>query len=379
MRVLIAPDKFKGSLDAVDVAAALAAGFASARPSGAPAIEVRSIPLADGGEGTAEALRDVVGGVFVDGNAHDAIGRPIRARYLRAERKAFIDMSEASGLGRITVDDRDPLRATTLGTGELLQHAIDHGVDDIVIGLGGSATNDGGLGLARALGYGFVDDDGDAILHPADLPSLARIVPPASPWWPASVRVIAASDVRNPLLGPRGATAVYGPQKGLSDANDRERIEDGLKRFADVVAAFCGIDHREAPGAGAAGGLGFGLLSFVNAELRSGFDVVAEAVQLEDAIAWCDLVITGEGRLDAQTLEGKTAFGVATLARKHGKQTVAFAGGVDVDVLPLLLGVFSAVIELEGDQAVRMARAAELLRAAADRFARSLPVLRLGA
>ncbi|MDP2343338.1 MAG: glycerate kinase [Deltaproteobacteria bacterium] len=373
MRVLIAPDKFKGSLSAVDVAAALAAGLRQ----GAPTLELRSIPLADGGEGTAAILREAVGGSFVDVDAHDAIGRPIRARYVIAQRDkqrtAYIDMSEASGLWRIDVDDRDPLRASTFGTGELLRHAIvESGADVVVMGLGGSATSDGGLGVARALGYAFVDVDGAAIDVPAQLRSLDHIEPPAAPWWREGVRVVVASDVRNPLLGPRGATEIYGPQKGLTQASDRAALEAALERFADVVAAFCGIDHRETPGAGAAGGLGFGLLSFVGAELRSGFHVVAAAVQLEAAVAWADVVVTGEGHLDAQTLEGKTAFGVATLARKLGRKTVAFAGGVDVDVLPDLLRVFDAVIELEGDHAQRMAGARDLLTTSAERFARTL-------
>ncbi len=372
MRLLIAPDKFKGSLDAVDVAAALAAGW---RAGWSDVLEVRTLAVADGGEGTAAAIADAVGALWVSCAGHDALGRPITARYAllpqgSSPRSAIIDASDSCGLMRIEPALRDPLRASTFGTGEVLRHAlVDSGADRIVLGIGGSATNDGGSGLARALGYAFVDANGAEVPPgPAGLRSLARIEEPEPPCWPESCRVVVACDVRIPLLGSRGATVLFGPQKGLTQAADRSEAEAGLQRFADVVAATFGIDVRAVPGAGAGGGLAFGLLSLLGAraEIRSGFDVVAEALDLEAAVAWSDLVLTGEGRLDAQSLEGKAPCSVAALARRRGKRVVAFAGSIDVDAAPALAAVFDELNELRAvdptlSQTECMARAAELL------------------
>ena len=375
MRLLIAPDKFKGSLSALDVATAIEDGWWAG--SGA-LLEVRRIPMADGGEGTSAVIRASVGGVVVECAAHDALGRPLTATYVLAtdpdgRRLAVIDMSEASGLQRIDPEERRPLRSSTRGTGELLRHAVvDSGADVVIVGLGGSATNDGGAGLATALGYGFVDDDGGALgPGPAELVRLARITAPLSL---PSAQIIGGVDVRSTLLGPTGATAVFGPQKGLVTSADQELAEAGLRRLADVVAATFGVDHAKTPGAGAAGGLGFGLLAFCGAELRPGFDVVAEAVHLEEAIQWCDVVVTGEGCLDAQTLQGKAPLGVAALARKLGKPVIVFAGQIDPSARPALQPWFHELIELRSVDAsvsvsTSMTRAAELLREGARRAA----------
>ena len=323
MRILIAPDKFKGSLSALAAAEAIARGFRTVWPEATMDLA----PIADGGEGFAEALAAALGAEWVNVRSVDAIGRPIDARYawLSGEKLAVIEMSEASGLWRIAAGERAPLRANTFGTGVLLADAIARGAARALIGLGGSATTDGGSGLARALGYRFAISDGTEFQpSPGTLSSLGKIEQPSSLCLP---EVIAACDVQNPLLGVRGAARVYGPQKGASP-EQVEALETAMMRLADVCASSFGKDHRDIPGAGAAGGLGFGLLTFCNASIRPGFDIIAETVRLEDRIAAADLVVTGEGRLDDQTLDGKGPAGIAALARSAGKRVIGFGGSV---------------------------------------------------
>jgi glycerate kinase len=360
LRILIAPDKFKGSLAAREVADALAAGFASQ-----PGIITESCPVADGGEGFATALATHT--EWVDG-IHDPLGRPVRARcgWIDAA-TAVIEMSEASGLHRLAPDERDPWRATTRGTGQLIAHAVTAGASRILIGLGGSATNDAGAGAAAALGWQFLTSDGEPIdPAPSNFLAIERIEPPDDDL-PA--RIIAACDVRNPLLGPDGAAHTYARQKG---AGDRiiGFLETAVSHLADLVAEQTGRDPRGMPGAGAAGGLGYGLAAFCGAELRPGFPLVAEALRLEEKIAACDLVITGEGRLDAQTLSGKAPAEVASLARKHGKRVALVCG--ECDPAGAARGHFDIVIalrDLEPDAGLSMRNAASLLAAAARRLA----------
>ena len=323
MRILIAPDKFKSSLSALAAAEAIARGFRAVWPDAAMDLA----PIADGGEGFAEALAAALGAEWVNVPSVDAIGRPIEARYawLAPKKLAVIEMSEASGLWRIAPGEREPLRADTFGTGTLLADAIARGAARVLIGLGGSATTDGGAGLARALGYRFVNRDGKEHQPvPGTLASLERIERPAGLRLP---EVIAACDVQNPLLGERGAARVYAPQKGAG-ADLVEDLERAMKRLADVCASSFGKNHRETNGAGAAGGLGFGLLTFCDATIRPGFDIIAETARLEDRIAAADLIVTGEGRLDDQTLDGKGPAGVAALAREAGKRVIGFAGSI---------------------------------------------------
>jgi len=371
MRILIAPDKFKGSLSALAAAEAIARGFHAAWPDAA----IDLAPIADGGEGFADALAAALGAEWVKVRSTDAIGRPIDARYawLPREKLAIIDMSEASGLWRIAREDRDPMRADTFGTGVLLADAIARGAARVLVGLGGSATTDGGAGLARALGFRFFDREAKEYQPvPGMLTPLARIERPAGLRLPA---IIAACDVQNPLLGERGAAAVYAPQKG-ADANAVLELERSLNRLADVCASAFGKDHRDTPGAGAAGGLGFGLLTFCDATIRPGFDIIAETAQLEGRIAASDLVVTGEGRLDDQTLDGKGPAGVAALARKHGKSVIGFAGSIS-DAASRA-GAFDLLVPIaEGiplEDAMR--DAAMLLEAASARVARSLEMQR---
>lgn len=321
-RILLACDKFKGSLGAEEANAAIARGLRRVFPQA----EMENLPIADGGEGFVKAMAAVLPGRMVEMAAHDSLGREIVARYwLTDDSVVVMEMAEASGFWRIAPDDRDILRANTFGTGEMIRHAAEVSrARKIVIGLGGSATNDGGAGMAAALGVCFQNSVGSELdpfpgafvgrLAACDFSKLMDLPP-----------ITAACDVTNPLLGPRGATRVFGPQKG-ADETTIPKLEDALER---LVEASGGGADAVFPGSGAAGGIGFGLMRFGGASLEPGFSMVADLVGLEKQIAGADLVITGEGSLDAQSLDGKGPCGVAMLARKHGKPVWAFCGVAD--------------------------------------------------
>src|SRR6202165_4072678 len=320
MKILIAPDKFKGSLSAREVAENIAAGLREVLPQA----KIDIVPMADGGEGTAEVVCSALGGSWMKCKAHDPLGREIEARYafIDDQKLAVMEMSEAAGMRRVAENERDPLRASTLGVGEMLLDAAQRGAREIIIGLGGSATNDGGCGMARKLGFRFFAGDKELTGAVTELLELTRIERPKDL---SLVKIIAAADVRNSLLGENGATRVFGPPKG-GTADRIDTLERALTKLANVIAKELGVDYRDEPGAGAAGGLGFGLMSFCGAKIRTGFDVVAESVGLESKMKDVDLVITGEGSVDRQTLEGKTPAGVAQLARQLGKRVFAFVG-----------------------------------------------------
>lgn len=383
MKILIAPDKFKGSLSAREVAENIALGLRGVLRDA----EIAIAPMADGGEGTAEVICNALGGSWVKCKAHDPLGRVIDVRYAWiANRKlAVMEMSEAAGMRRLSEGERDPLRANTFGVGEMILDATRHGVAEIIIGLGGSATNDGGFGMARALRFRFSADDRELNDNVSDLRFLTRITPssqsstsgrggreaPGEGIWRLP-KITAAVDVQNPLLGENGATRVFGPQKGAA-ADKIDILECALAKLADVVSKEFGIDYRDQPGAGAAGGLGFGLMGFCGAKIRPGFDVVSGAADLESKMMNADLVITGEGSLDRQTLEGKTPAGVARLARKLGKPVFAVAGCSDGDrrVRQLFDGVY--VLGQPGmSETEKMKRSTELLREKAQELAKSL-------
>src|SRR5438874_8731894 len=371
MKILIAPDKFKGSLSAREVAENIAAGLRDVSPGA----KIDMVPMADGGEGTAEVIGDTLDGDWVNCPAHDPLGREVDARYVWIEHRKFavMEMSEAAGMRRLSAGERDPLRANTFGVGEMLIAAARRGADQIIIGLGGSATNDGGFGMARALGFRFFEQDkkeGQELRGAvSELTKLARIDRARNLSLP---KIVAAVDVRNPLLGRNGATQIFAPQKGASEEKI-EVLERALARLADIVAKDLKVDYRDEPGAGAAGGLGFGLMSFCGAKIRPGFDVVAESVGLESKMKDVDLVITGEGSLDRQTLEGKTPAGVAQLARKLGKRIFAMVGRAsdDAEVQKLFEGVFQNA-RSGMSQEENMKRAAELLRENARELARTV-------
>ena len=368
MRILIAPDKFKGSLSAQQVAENIALGIRDVIPDA----QIEIAPVADGGEGTAEVICKARGGEWVTCHPHGPLGNPIEARYvwLSENASAVIEMSEAAGLRALKDGVRDVLRANTFGVGEMLLDGAKRGAREIIVGLGGSVTNDGGFGMARALGYRFFTGEPERELDdgPVDLVELARIEPPVAAGvspakfsqmqparLPLQLKIIAACDVKNPLLGQNGATRTFGPQKG-STPDELEILERALTRLADTVTRELNCDFRNNPGAGAAGGLGFGLMSFCRGELRPGFDVVADAVELEEKIRRADVVITGEGKLDRQTLEGKAPAGVALLAHKFGKRVFAVVGRAAPD--QHVRDTFDGVYELGGS----IPQARELLR-----------------
>jgi glycerate 2-kinase len=372
MKFLIAPDKFKGSLSAQQVAENVALGIRDVIENA----EIEIAPMADGGEGTAEAICNARGGKWVTISARGPLGHPIKASYVWLGESAVMEMSEAAGMRRLKNTDRDVLRANTFGVGEMLLDAAKRGAREIIIGLGGSATNDGGLGMARALGFRFFGENENEIIDVALLLGLKRIIAPApqsSPngrgWRVApgedSCRIIAAVDVKNPLLGQNGATRTFGPQKGATP-EQLEISERALTHLADVVTRDLGCDFRNEPGAGAAGGLGFGLMSFCDAKVQPGFEVVAEAVGLEQKIKRANVIITGEGKLDNQTLEGKTPAGVANLGRKFCKQVFAIVGRAEAN--SKARDLFARVYELAGP----IPEAKELLRERARELATAL-------
>ena len=333
--VLIAPDSFKGSLSSVEVARALAAGWARARPRD----EILLAPLADGGEGTTIAIEAAGGWTWRVADATDPIGRAISARWLLSTdgMRAILELAAASGLSRLAAAEYDPLGATTRGTGELLVAALDAGVRDVTLGIGGSATNDGGAGILRALG-GRVSESAE---DPVEV-DLADLDPRL-----AETRLRIACDVSNPLLGPHGAAATYGPQKGASPA-DVVELDLRLGRYADALEQAAGRHERDTPGAGAAGGTGFGLLCLTDRlaglELVPGVDVVMAATDFDGKLAQADLVITGEGRIDAQTAFGKTALGVARRAARAGIACIALGGGVEPEGIEALRPLGAVVV-----------------------------------
>lgn len=337
--ILIACDKFKGTLTAAEACAAVAAGILELWPRAQCVLR----PMADGGEGTAMVICEALGGEWRTAEVTGPGGGQVHAGFawLADQRTAVIEMSEASGLKLVPPAQRNPWRVNTAGTGELMRHAMALGAEKLVVGIGGSATNDGGCGMARALGYQFLNAAGEAIEPvPANLLQVVRILAPENLKLP---EVVAACDVTNPLLGPEGATAVYGPQKGVT--GDRMPLfEAALSHLADLVSRELGMDPRHEPGAGAAGGLGFGLMAFCRASTRPGFDVVSEVTGLEESAAGADLIITGEGCLDSQTLHGKGPVCVADLARKLGKPSVAVGGMVEAHSEAALRTRFNVVI-----------------------------------
>ena len=324
MKVVVAPDKFKGSLSAPDAARAMARGVAAACPEASLVL----VPMADGGEGTVEALVAATGGTFREANVTGPLGEPVVARFglLGDGTTAVLEMATASGLVLVPRERRDPLRATTRGTGDLLRAALDLGVTSIILGIGGSATNDGGAGLAQALGARLLDEDGQE-LSPggAALARLDRIDAFGLDPRLARTSIRVACDVANLLCGPTGASAVYGPQKGATP-EDVARLDATLAHYARIIARDLGRDVAGLPGAGAAGGLGAGLVAFAGGMLTPGIDLVIGAVGLRDRLRGADLCLTGEGSIDASSAFGKTAVGVARLARELGVPCLALAG-----------------------------------------------------
>ncbi|PKG48554.1 MULTISPECIES: glycerate kinase [Halomonadaceae] len=326
MNVLLCPDSFKDALSAQDAAAAMARGVKRAIPSA----QVRACPLADGGEGSLDALIAATGAERRQLDVHDALGRPRKATWgwLSDQRTAFIELAEASGLQHLTADERNALHTSTFGVGELLLAALDQGAEKALLLLGGSATNDGGAGMLQALGARFLDQN-DKPLPPggAALSQLTRLTLDGLDPRLAGLALEAAVDVDNPLLGVRGATAVFGPQKGASP-EEVEQLDRALGHFADISAQVLGEDCRTLPGAGAAGGMGFAAKAFLNATLKPGIEMIMQQADMATLLANADLVITGEGRLDGQSLAGKTPIGVSRAAKRLNKPVIVLAGSL---------------------------------------------------
>ena len=371
MRIVLAPDSFKESLSAVQAAEAMARGVRRALPD----CEAVTAPIADGGEGTVEVLVSATGGQFLDQEVTGPLGEPVAARYglLGDGRTAVIEMAAASGLPLVPEARRDPMVTTTRGTGELIRSALDRGVGRIVIGIGGSATVDGGAGMAQALGARLLDAEGRAI--PPGGGGLARLRRVDLSALDPRVRRTAievASDVDNPLIGERGAARVYGPQKGATPETVAQ-LEANLTHLAEVVARDVGVRIADAPGAGAAGGLGGALMAFLGARLRLGFDIVAGILHLEKLLSGCDLVVTGEGRMDGQAVFGKAPVRLAQLAKTQGRTVVAIVGQLGEGWREVLdHGIDAAFSITDGPMppAEAMTRAGPLIECAAEQVAR---------
>ena len=326
MKILIAPDSFKESLEALDVCHAIQSGFSQVFPDA----DYKLLPMADGGEGTSAVLSYVLGGRWKKVRVHDPLMRPINAKYLLLENEtAVIEIAQACGLHLLTSEERNPLITSSYGVGELIVDALDEGVKRIIIGLGGSATNDAGLGMLTALGMTFHDSDDNTLAQGGGaLANLQRL--DATSFHTSVLETVfeVACDVTNPLCGELGASAIFGPQKGASPQQIND-LDKALTHFASVCEQHGYQDHQDIAGAGAAGGLGYALMSFCQAELTSGFDTVAKVTNLPQHIADADLVITGEGKLDAQSAMGKVAGGISHIAKLIHTPVIAICGSVD--------------------------------------------------
>ncbi|WP_318507156.1 glycerate kinase [Bacillus sp. T3] len=342
MRFVLAPDSFKESISAKNAALAMKKGILAVFPNA----QCDIVPMADGGEGTVESLVSMDNGELIKTEVVGPLGETVIAAFglLKEEKTAIIEMASASGLELINIEDRNPLVTTTFGTGQLIKQALDQGVTRILIGIGGSATNDGGVGMLQALGVSFKDQNGAELawgggvldqIHTIDISGLDKRI--------KDVQIDVACDVNNPLIGVNGAAAIFGPQKGATKEMV-EQLDQNLAHYAKMIHQELGIDIANTEGAGAAGGLGAGLMAFLHARLRKGVELVIEYTGLEQRIIGADYVFTGEGSIDGQTLFGKTPFGVATIAKKHSVPVIAFAGKIGNGVEPLYDNGFDAIV-----------------------------------
>ncbi|MRS89484.1 glycerate kinase [Enterobacteriaceae bacterium RIT714] len=330
MKIVIAPDSYKESLSALEVATAIEQGFSEIFPSA----HYVKLPVADGGEGTVEAMVAATQGGIVKVRVTGPLGENVEGFYGLSgdEQSAFIEMAAASGLEMVAPSLRNPLKTTSWGTGELIRHALDAGVQHIIIGIGGSATNDGGAGMVQALGAKLLDNHGRSIGQGGgELENLARIDISELDKRLADCRIEVACDVTNPLIGEEGASAVFGPQKGATPEMIA-RLDRSLEHYAQIIARDLDIDVLNLEGGGAAGGMGAALYAFCGAQLRQGIEIVTDALQLDKHVADADLVITGEGRIDSQTIHGKVPVGVAKVAKRYNKPVIGIAGSLTADV-----------------------------------------------
>ena len=329
MKIIIAPDSYKESLTAMEVATAIEAGFRHILPNA----EYIKLPMADGCEGTVQSLVDASNGTIIQHHVTGPLGEQVAAFFgvMGDGKTAIIEMAAASGLHLVPLDKRNPMLTTSYGTGELILAALDHGVAHIIVGIGGSATNDGGIGMAQALGVQLLDSNAQPLTFGGQaLAQLATIDLTTMDPRLAHIKLDVACDVDNPLCGINGASQVFGPQKGATPAMVIE-LDQNLAHYADIIKRDLGSDIKNMAGAGAAGGMGAALLGLFNAQLRSGIEIVIDAVNLHDIVKDADLVITGEGRIDSQTIHGKTPIGVARAAKKFNKPVIGIAGCLSQD------------------------------------------------
>ncbi len=375
-KIAVAPDSFKGNMTALEAAERIEAGFKKSIKN----IAVKKIPMADGGEGTVSAIVEATGGKFVKRTVQDPLGRKIRASFgVSGDGKtAVIEMAEASGLVLLAAKERNPLKTSTYGTGQLIKAALKLGVSHILIGIGGSATNDGGTGMARALGVKFLDATGKPLPEGGgELGKLARIDMSKLEPQLGKVKIEVACDVDNPLTGKTGAAEVYGPQKGATPAMVK-KLDAGLLHLAKIIKRDIGSDILKVPGAGAAGGLGAGLMAFASGELRPGVDIVIDRIKLRQRMRGVDLVITGEGRMDGQTVFGKTASGVARVARELGIPVIAICGCLGKDAIKVNeigIDAFFSTLEENVEDEDLPKRAPVMLENCAEQVARLINIL----
>lgn len=371
MHIVLAPNAFKECLSAPAVAQAMARGVNAA----APDAETRCVPMADGGDGTMESLVAARQGRMAEVTVHDPLMRPVASRYglIDNDSVAVIEMALASGLWMLREDERNPLRTTTFGTGDLIRHALQRGCRQIIIGIGGSATTDGGIGMAAALGYAFYDDRGERLdAVGGSLPRIARIDSSAVIPELQNASLVIASDVTNPLAGDNGAARVFGPQKGATPEMV-ETLDQGLLHLDSCWQETFGRSFADIPGAGAAGGLGAGLMAFASAKVRSGFELVAETAHLDEALQHADLVLTGEGKLDEQTRFGKVPAGVGNLAKRYNVPCIALAGKWEGDLSGLHQEGIQAIFAIQPGPVsleTAMNQADEFLAATAEQVIR---------
>ena len=372
--ILLAFDKFKGSLTSHEVAEAFGSGLRDVVAD----VELDVVPIADGGDGILETLVEALGGEYHTTTVSDPLLRPIEARWGTLERGtvAVIEMAEAAGLRLLTHEERNPLRTSTRGVGELMLRALERGSRRIILGIGGSATNDGGMGMLQALGVRFFGAEGEELEASGEaMCHVRRVDAQGVDKRLQGVEITIASDVDNPLFGERGAAVVYAPQKGASAAMV-ELLDNGLRSYHRAVTAAVGKDYSEVLGAGAAGGVGYGVMALLGGSIKSGVELVFELVGFEERAKHCDLIITGEGRLDSQTLMGKAPQGVLEVGRRLGIKVVAVGGDVD-DAALLLQGGFAAVYatkpeSMSLEEAMKRETAQQNLRRAAHHIANEL-------
>lgn len=377
MKIIIAPDSFKGSLSALEVCENIEKGIRKVFYTA----EIVKVPMADGGEGTVQSLVDATGGKFIKLKVKGPLLKEVNAFYgiLGDGNTAVIEMASASGLTLLTKEERNPMKTTTYGTGQIIKHALDMGCRNIIIGIGGSATNDGGAGMAKALGIKLLDGNGDEIdFGGGNLNRLQTIDLSEIDGRIKQCNIMVACDVDNPLCGEKGASYIFGAQKG-ADENMISTLDKNLLHYAEIIERYLGVSIKDYPGAGAAGGLGGGLLAFLNAKLQSGINIVIKTTSLEEKIKGADLVITGEGMIDYQTQYGKTPYGVAKLAKKYNIPVIAIAGGIGKGAEELYSKAFDSIFSIV-DKPMQLEESIEnsklLLQKTAERIMRMVSIYR---